>query len=327
MTERHDFWSGRSVLITGCTGFLGSWLTRALVESGATVCALVRSESSFPPPVLADCADRVAVLRGELVDLGLFTRALEEHGVDTVFHTAAQTLVGNALKDPAGTFDPNVRGTWTLLEAVRRTPRPPRVVYSSSDKAYGDCDPLPYTEETPLLGRYPYEASKACGDMIACSYAATFDLPVAVTRCANFFGGGDMNWSRIVPGTIRSLIRNEPVVIRSDGTPLRDYLYIEDAVDACLALAERLDDPAVRGEAFNFGMDRPVSVLEMVRAVIAASGMVGVEPQVLGEASQEIQAQYLDSTRARRELEWKPAHTLGEGLEKTFAWYRDHLSD
>jgi CDP-glucose 4,6-dehydratase len=251
---------------------------------------------------------------------------LSEYEVDTVFHLAAQTIVPIANRSPLSTFETNIKGTWTVLEAARCSSKITRVLVASSDKAYGVHEELPYTEEAPLLGCYPYDVSKACAELIARTYAVTYDLPVAVTRCANLYGGGDLNWSRIFPGTIRSVIRGERPIVRSDGTMVRDYLYVQDAVNAYLMLAERLDEPEVSGEAFNFGMDNPKSVLEIVQTIIAVSDCPGIEPVVLGEAPNEIQAQYLDSSKARRVLDWTPQHSLEEGLRETIQWYREFLS-
>jgi CDP-glucose 4,6-dehydratase len=326
MYKKHDFWPDRPVFVTGCTGMLGSWMTIALVERGAFVVGLIRDEVPFSHLHRSGYQqDRITVVRGDVTDYELVERALNEYEIDTVFHVAAQTIVTTANRAPLSTFETNVKGTWTVLEAARRSPKVTRVAVASSDKAYGAHEKLPYTEEAPLLGCYPYDVSKACADIIARTYAATYDLPVAVTRCANLYGGGDLNWSRIVPGTIRSVIRGECPIVRSDGTPLRDYLYVKDAVHAYLTLAEHLDDPGVRGEAFNFGMDDPKSVLEMVQAIIAVSDHPELEPAVLADAPHEIQAQYLNSSKARRVLGWLPRYSLEEGLRETLEWYREFL--
>jgi len=322
-----SFWLDRPVLVTGCTGFLGSWLTIALAEAGASVVGLVRDEVPFSHLHRSGYQERITVVRGDVTDYALIERTLNEYEIDAVFHLAAQTIVPIANRAPLSTFETNVKGTWTVLEAARRSPKVTRVAVASSDKAYGAHEGLPYTEGAPLLGCHPYDVSKACADLIARAYAATYDLPVAVTRCANLYGGGDLNWSRIVPGTVRSVIRGEPPIVRSDGTPLRDYLYVHDAVHAYLMLAEHLDDPEVRGEAFNFGTDAPKSVLEMVETIIAVSDHPELKPVVLGEAANEIQDQYLDSTKARQVLGWEPAYSLEEGLKETVAWYREFLQD
>ncbi len=320
-----SFWLDRPVFVTGCAGLLGSWLTIALVECGASVTGLIRDEVPFSHLRRSGYQDRIAVVRGDVTDYELIERALNEYEIDTVFHLAAQTIVPIANRAPLSTFETNVKGTWVVLEATRRSPKVTRVAVASTDKAYGVHEKLPYTEDAPLLGCYPYDVSKACADLIARAYTATYDLPVAVTRCANLYGGGDLNWSRIVPGTIRSVIRGERPIIRSDGTPLHDYLYIQDAVHAYLTLAEYLDEPGVKGEAFNFGMDDPKSVLEMVQAIIAVSNYPELEPVVLADAPHEIQAQYLDSSKARRVLGWSPRYLLEEGLRETLEWYQKFL--
>jgi len=324
--DSQSFWLDRPVFITGCAGFLGSWLTIALVEAGAAVVGLIRDEVPFSHLRRSGYRDRIAVVRGCVTDYELVERTLNEYEIDTVFHLAAQTIVPIANRAPLSTFDTNIKGTWTVLEAARRSPKISRVAIASSDKAYGVHEELPYTEDAPLLGCYPYDASKACAEFIARTYAATFDLPVAITRCANLYGGGDLNWSRIFPGTIRSAIRGEPPIIRSDGTLLRDYLYVKDAVSAYMTLAERLDRPDVKGEAFNFGMDNPKSVLETVQTIIAVSNHPELEPVVLNDAPGEIQAQYLDSSKARLVLGWTPRYSLEEGLRETMEWYQEFLS-
>jgi len=321
-----SFWHDRPVLVTGCAGFLGSWLTIALVEMGAAVVGLLRDEVPCSYLRLSGYRDRITVVRGDVTDYELVERVLHEHEIDAILHLAAQTIVPIANRGPLSTFETNVKGTWTVLEAARRSPKITRVVVASSDKAYGVHERLPYTEDAPLLGCYPYDASKSCADLIARTYAATYCMPVAVTRCANLYGGGDLHWSRIFPGTIRSVIRGERPIIRSDGTMVRDYLYVRDAVNAYLTLAERMGDPGVKGEPFNFGMDNPKSVLETVQTIIAVSDHPELEPVVLADAPNEIQAQYLDSRKARRVLGWAPRYSLEEGLRETLAWYREFLS-
>jgi len=322
----HSFWLDRPVFVTGCAGFLGSWLTIALVEAGAVVVGLIRDEVPFSHLRRSGYQDRFAVVRGDVTDYELVERVLNEYEIDAVFHLAAQTIVTIANRAPFSTFETNVKGTWTVLEAARRSPKITRVVVASSDKAYGVHEKLPYTEDAPLLGCHPYDVSKACTDLIARAYVATYDLPVAVTRCANLYGGGDLNWNRIVPGTMRSVIRSERPIVRSDGTPLRDYLYVQDGVYAYLTLARLMDEPGVRGAALNFGMDAPKSVLEMVQAIIAVSNHPELEPVVLADAPHEIQAQYLDSSKARRVLGWTSRYSLEDGLRETLGWYQEFLN-
>jgi CDP-glucose 4,6-dehydratase len=324
-SKTDTFWLDRPVLVTGCTGILGSWLTIALVDAGAAVTGLIRDEVPFTHLRRSGYEDRIRVVRGDVTDYELVERALNEYEIDTLFHLAAQTIVHIADRAPLSTFETNIKGTWTVLEAARRTPKTERIIVASSDKAYGAHEDLPYTEDVALKGCYPYDVSKACADRIAQSYIVTYDLPVAVTRCANLYGGGDLNWSRLIPGTIRSVLRGKRPVIRSDGTLVRDYLYIPDAVAGYLRLAEKLDAPEVRGEAFNLGMDDPKSAMEVVQTIIDVSGEPTLEPLVLGEAKNEIQDQYLDSTKARRLLGWWPEHSLREGLRETVAWYRAFL--
>lgn len=324
--KSHSFWLDRPVFVTGCAGLLGSWLTIALVEAGATVVGLIRDEVPFSHLHRSGYQDRIAVVRGDVTCYELIERALNEYEIDTIFHLAAQTIVPIANRAPLSTFESNIKGTWTVLEAARRSPKVTRVAVASTDKAYGVHEKQPYTEDAPLLGCYPYDVSKACADLIARAYAATYDLPVAVTRCANLYGGGDLNWSRIVPGTMRSVIRGKPPIVRSDGTPVHDYLYVQDAVHAYLTLAEHLDSPGVRGEAFNFSTDNPKSVLEMVRTIIGVSDHLELEPVVLANAPHEIHAQHLDSSKARRVLGWVPRYSFEKGLRETLEWYREFLN-
>jgi CDP-glucose 4,6-dehydratase len=322
---------GRTALVTGAQGFIGSWLAERLLDEGARVVALRRDVPSLSRFAIQELGARCEVVQGDLDDYESLLRILNEHGVDTVFHLAAQTIVGTANRSPLSTFETNVKGTYTLLEACRAlgvVGDPLRaVVVASSDKAYGEHDDLPYTEDFPLQPRHPYDVSKACTDMVARSYAHTFGLPVAVTRLANVYGGGDFNFSRIVPDTIRSLILEERPVIRSDGTPERDYLYVEDAVSAYLAVAGSLEDERHRGRAWNAGNGQPIAVRDVVARVIAAAGS-HAEPEIQGEGKPagEIDRQWLDSTAIRSELGWEPAWELDRGLSETYGWYVQHLS-
>ncbi len=320
-----DFWRGRRVFITGCTGFLGSWLTAALLERGAVVIGLVRTREPESELVRSGLIQHIEQVPGELLDYDLLRRTLVDCEVDTVFHLAGQTIVGVANREPVETFETNIRGTWLLLEALRQTPTVRGVVVASSEKAYGEQLNLPYREEYPLQGRHPYEVSKSCADLIAQSFAHTFGLAVAVTRCSNLYGGGDLNWNRLIPGTIRSLLRGERPVIRSDGSFRRDYLYVADAVQGYLMLAERLTEPEVRGQPFNLGSGSPVSALEVVQTVVAISGHPEWEPIILNEVKHEIQDEYLSPHKAMHAVGWRPRYSLAAGLQEAMAWYRAYL--
>lgn len=318
-------WTGRTVLVTGGTGFLGSHLTQLLVDAGAEVTVL-RRDRVPPTSIETAWSARVTWVEGAVEDQVLLERILGEHRISTVFHLAAQTQVGVANANPVSTFEANVRGTWSLLEAVRRSPRVENVVVASSDKAYGAQPVLPYTEEMPLRALHPYDVSKACADLLAISYHDTWAVPAAITRCGNFFGPGDRNWDRLVPGTIRSVLRGERPVIRSDGTLVRDYLYVVDGALAYLRLAEAmLDDPKLAGAAFNFSTETPLDVLDLVARIQLAAG-TDLEPDIRGEASHEIPAQHLSAARARDTLGWTPTRTIDEALVETVAWYRDELA-
>jgi len=321
------YWQDRPTLVTGATGLLGGWLVRRLLELDADIVCLVRDWVPQSELVRAQFVDRVKVVRGDVRDQALLERTLGEYEIDTVFHLAAQTIVGIANRNPVSTFETNIGGSWTLLEACRRSSKVRSIVTASSDKAYGDQEQLPYNENTPLQGRYPYDVSKSSADLLAQSYAITYKLPVAITRCGNFYGGGDLNWNRVVPGTIRSVLRGQRPVIRSDGQYIRDYFYIEDAAEAYILLAEKLSKKAgLAGEAFNFSNETPLSVLELVERILQL--MVSKsKPIIRNEASNEIRQQYLNAAKARRVLGWKPLFTLDEGLKKTIEWYRKFFAD
>lgn len=320
------FWARRKVFVTGTTGLLGAWLTEALLERGAEVICLVRDWVPESRAVTAGLLDRCTVVRGDLEDLAVVTRTINEFEVDSVFHLGAQAIVGTAVRSPLSTFESNIRGTWTLLEAARQCPRLiERIVVASSDKAYGDQPTLPYTEDMPLAGRFPYDVSKSCSDLIALSYHHTWRMPLAVTRCGNLYGGGDLNFNRLIPGTIRSVIRNEAPTIRSDGKYVRDYVYVRDAVSAYLLLAEHLPGDGITGEAFNFGPAAPLSVIDVVEHVLAIMGRPDLRPVILNEATHEIREQYLDCTKAEQRLGWAPGYSFGDGLRETVEWYRGSL--
>lgn len=270
---------------------------------------------------------RVNWVRGDLEDLAVVLRALNEYEIDTVFHLGAQTIVGTASRSPLSTFEANVRGTWNLLEASRICPRLiERVIVASSDKAYGAHENLPYTEDAPLQGRFPYDVSKSCADLISFSYHATYGTPLAVTRCGNLFGGGDLNFNRLIPGTIRSALLGERPIIRSDGTFVRDYFFVRDAAEAYLQLAERMPGDAFVGKAFNFGTETPLSVKQLVARILELMDRTDLEPVILNQATHEIPAQYLDCTRARSLMGWAPRFTLEDGLRETIAWYDAFLA-
>jgi CDP-glucose 4,6-dehydratase len=319
------FWQDHRVLVTGATGLLGSWLTRRLHEAGADVVCLVRDWVPQSELARSHMIERVKVVRGDVCDQALMERALGEYEVETVFHLAAQTIVGIANRNPISTLETNIGGTWALLEACRRSPSVKQIAVASSDKAYGDQTNLPYDESTPLQGRHPYDVSKSCADLIAQAYAATYNLPVVITRCGNFYGGGDLNWNRIVPGTIRSILRGQRPVIRSDGNYVRDYFYIEDGAAAYMRLAEALAArPELRGEAFNFSNEIQVTVLDLVQRILRLMGS-DLLPEVRNEASNEIRHQYLSAEKARRVLGWQPLFTLDGGLDRTIRWYEAFL--
>jgi CDP-glucose 4,6-dehydratase len=294
------------------------------VDSGRDVICLIRDTIPKSQLYLSGYHDKVrAVVRGSLEDYFCLERTLNEYEVDTIFHLGAQTIVGPANRSPLSTFESNIKGTWNVLEAARNSKLIERVIVASSDKAYGEQQELPYTEDMPLIGRHPYDVSKSCADLIAQSYYHTYGLPVAIARCGNFYGGGDLNFNRIVPGTIRSALMNERPIIRSDGKYVRDYIYVEDAADAFLVLAEYLDNPKVKGEAFNFSSERPVTVLELVAKILELMGREHLEPVILNEAVNEIERQYLSAEKARKVLKWRPKYTLEKGLNKTISWYSE----
>jgi CDP-glucose 4,6-dehydratase len=323
--EVSKFWQDRPTLVTGATGLVGSWLVKRLVASGADTICTVRDWVPGSELIHSKLIEQVKTVRGDVRDQAFLERTLGEYEVDTVLHLAAQTIVPIANRNPISTFETNVAGTWALLEACRRTPTVRGIVFASSDKAYGECDSLPYDEATPLQGRHPYDVSKSCADLIAQSYATTYGLPVAITRCGNFYGGGDLNWNRLVPGTIRSVYRGERPVIRSDGTFIRDYFYVEDGAAAYMLLAERLaEDPGLAGEAFNFSNEIQVPVTELVNRILRIMGSE-LDPQIQNVANNEIRHQYLSAAKARRLLNWEPMFTLDQGLQSTVGWYEQFL--
>lgn len=320
------FWVDRPTFVTGGTGLVGAWTIRRLVDSGADVVCLVRDWVPQSELSQSGLIERVKVVRGDVRDQALLERVLGEYEIDTVIHLAAQTIVGIANRNPVSTFETNIGGTWALLEACRRSPAVKQIVLASSDKAYGDCDQLPYDEDTPLRGLHPYDVSKSCADLIAAAYAATYGTPVVTTRCGNFYGGGDLNWNRIVPGTIRSILRGASPVVRSDGQYVRDYFYVEDGAAAYVLLAERLaEDSSLKGQAFNFSNETQVTVLEIVERLLKLMDS-SLRPDVRNEATNEIRRQYLSAEKARRMLGWKPLFTIDQGLHRTIEWYKEFFA-
>jgi len=321
------FWQDRPTLVTGATGLVGGWLVKSLVAAGADVVCLVRDWVPDCELVRSGHLDKVKIVRGDILDQAMLERAMGEYEIDTVIHLAAQTIVGIANRNPVSTFEANIQGTWCLLEACRRSPKVKQIVIASSDKAYGDQDVLPYDETTPLQGQHPYDVSKSCADLISYTYAKSYDLPVTITRCGNFYGGGDLNWNRIVPGTIRSILRGQAPVIRSDGSFVRDYFYVEDGAAAYMLLAEQMaGNSGLSGEAFNFSNELQVTVLELTQKILDVMGS-DLKPDVRNEASNEIKHQYLSAAKARRMLDWEPLYTLDGALEKTIQWYTDFLRE
>ncbi len=322
-----SMWKDVNVLVTGASGFVGSWITRALVDRGAQVVVLLRDEVPGSPLEHMGVRSRLrAVLRGDLTDFRAVERAFNEYEVGACFHLAAQAIVGIANRSPLSTFESNIKGTWNVLEAARNSEALERLVVASSDKAYGEQPELPYTEEHCLNGLHPYDASKACADILARTYHNTYGLPVAVARCANIYGGGDLNFSRLVPDTVRAALQGRNPIIRSDGTPVRDYIYIKDAVTAYLTLGDKLKK--VKGGAFNFGSNAPISVLELVNEILEVAGRKDLKPVIRGRGrvKGEIDRQYLSSEKAEKLLGWRVKYPLREGLRETIEWYRDYFS-
>ena len=321
----NSFWKDKKVFITGATGLLGSWLVENLAEKKVFIVALIRDFVPNSNLFLSGLNKKIITVSGCLEDYFVVERTLNEYEIDTVIHLGAQTIVSTANRSPLSTFEANIKGTWNLLEACRNSRLVQRIVVASSDKAYGSHPSLPYSEDMPLRGEHPYDVSKSCADLLAQSYFKTYGLPLAVTRCGNIYGGGDLNFNRIVPGTIKSLLENEPPVIRSDGSYTRDYFYVKDAVMACLLVAEQLHRDDVKGECFNFSNESPLSVLEIVKIIIDLM-KADLEPKILNIASGEIKHQYLSSQKSKKILKWKAKYSIKQGLLETIDWYRNFLS-
>jgi len=317
-----NFWRGRPVFLTGASGLLGGWMLESLLSAEAEVIALVRDQVPHCIAVRDRLLERTTVVQGSLSDADLLRRTMAEYSIDTVLHLGAQTLVGVAKRDPVSTLEANIRGTWNMLEAARQT-GVKQFLFASSDKAYGASENLPYLETHAREGKYPYDVSKSCGDLLCGMYAATYQLPVAVVRCGNLFGGGDLNFSRTIPGLVQATVRDEQFVIRSDGKFVRDFLYVKDAVEAYLLLAEKLsEDRSLAGEAFNFSLEIRLTVLDLVHRVLRMMGREDLEPIIQNIASAEIREQYMSAEKARTRLGWKPKYGLDDGLVETIEWYR-----
>lgn len=324
MSPSPEYWATRRVLVTGASGMVGSWLTRWLVDAGAHAVVLVADSDPASELFRSGYVGQCSVVNGRLEVYEDVERAINNHEVDLVFHLGAQPIVGAANRSPRHTFESNIQGTWNVLESVRLLGGLVQgVVVASSDKAYGTQDQLPYTEDMSMNGVHPYEVSKSCTDLLARSYAQTFGLPVTIARCGNIFGGGDLNWNRIVPGTFRSIVKQEQPVLRSDGTFVRDYLHVDDIVHAYLLLGERTGEVEMRGQAFNFSNEAPLTVLEIFEAICTVAGFPDLSPKIMSSAHGEIRDQYLDATKARNLLGWSPSVSLNEGLSKTWNWYRE----
>lgn len=325
MRENTQFWHNKSVFVTGATGLVGSTLINYLLANDADIVCLVRDW--IPKSLLFQSGDgkKVKIVRGDVTSQPLLERILTEYEVDTVIHLAAQTIVGIANRHPVSTLETNIAGTWSLLEACRLNPMVKQILIASSDKAYGQQKQLPYDEDAPLQGKHPYDVSKSCADLIAQTYAHTYDLPVAIARCANFYGRGDLNFNRIIPGTIRSIINGENPIIRSDGNYIRDFLYVEDGANAYMLLAEKLaQHPELKGEAFNFSLEIRLTILELVNYILEIMDS-NLQPIILDEVNNEIQTQYLSSKKAKDVLQWQPLFDLESGLRKTINWYEQFL--
>lgn len=322
-----SFWLDRPTFVTGGSGLVGTWLVQRLVAAGADVVCLLRDWVPQSELVRSHLIEQIKIVRGDVRDREVLERILGEYEVTTVIHLAAQTIVTIANRNPISTFETNIGGTWSLLEACRRSPKIEQLIIASSDKAYGDQEKLPYDELTPLQGQHPYDVSKSCADLIAHSYSATYGLPLSITRCGNFYGGGDLNWNRIIPGTIRAVIRGQRPIIRSDGQYVRDYFYVEDGAAAYMFLAEKLaENPALRGEAFNYSNELQITVLELVEKILKLMGS-DLQPEIHNETINEIRIQYLDATKSHTILGWKPLFSLDEGLRRTIDWYKEFLRE
>lgn len=322
MLQKNNYWQDKNVFVTGATGLLGPWLIKDLLEKKAHVFVLIRDLVPHSLFFQDGLDKKVTIIWGDLLDFQLLQRILNEYDIDSVFHLGAQAIVGIANRSPISTFKSNIEGTWNILEACRLSPWVKKIVVASSDKAYGAQEKLPYTENSPMQGRFPYDVSKSCTDLIAQSYFHTFNLPICVTRCGNFFGGGDLHFNRIVPGTIKSILENSNPIIRSDGLFVRDYIYVKDVADAYIVLAEKMDDKNIVGQSFNFSTDEPFNVIEMVDVILDVMGDTELKPVIQNNVSNEIPEQHLSSAKARRILGWNAKYGVRVGIQETVAWYK-----
>lgn len=321
-----EFWSTKRVLVTGATGMVGAWVTRWLVDAGAHTVAFISDSDPQSELFRSGYINQVSVMNGRLENYDDVERAINNQEIDSIIHLGAQPIVGAADRSPRHTFESNIQGTWNVLDAARvLSGLVKRIVVASSDKAYGTQVVLPYTEQMSMNGDHPYEVSKSCTDLISTTYARTYGLPVTIARCGNIYGGGDLNWNRIVPGTFRSILRGEQPVLRSDGTFVRDYLHVDDIVSAYLLLGERSHEQELKGHGFNFSDESPLTVMEIYRAICEAAERPGLEPRILNSATGEIKDQYLDSSKAHEVLGWRASVSLQDGLAKSWQWYRELL--
>ncbi len=328
VTPSYTNLSGLNVLVTGGTGVIGSWLLKRLVDMQINTNVLLWDDYKNPELEKHNTLKKTTNIHGTLTDINLIKSILKDHDINLIYHLGAQAIVETAFKDPLTTFESNVRGTYTLLEACRSYGDQIKgIVVASSDKAYGTHKDLPYTENTSLNGIYPYEVSKSCTDLLARSYALTYDMPISIARCGNVYGGGDLNWNRIIPGTILELFNQRTPIIRSDGTHLRDYIYVEDIVDAYITLSSATISGITPGQAFNFGNNNPISVLDLVNTISLHMEQTHLTPVIKNQAKGEIHSQYLNSSKARQILNWGPKYSLSEGLQQTIKWYVDYLGN
>jgi CDP-glucose 4,6-dehydratase len=320
-----EMWKNKTVFVTGASGLLGPWLLEELLSFDANIVALVRDRVPDSLFFTSNLHQKVTTVQGDLLDLELLQRVLNEFNVDTVFHLGAQPIVGIANRSPLSTFKSNIEGTWNILEACRLSPWVKKVIVASSDKAYGEHKILPYKETAPLQGKHPYDVSKSCTDLIAQSYFHTYKLPVCITRCGNFFGGGDLHFNRIVPGTIKAILENKQPTIRSNGLFIRDYIYVKDVAHAYITLAEQMHREEILGESFNFSTDTPLNVIEVVEKMLSIMNKKALLPIIKNNACNEIPEQHLSSEKARRLLDWKPKYGIEEGLKETAEWYQNYF--